>query len=183
MQRNGFTLIELLVTIAVMAILLAAATPSFRTMMINARLTSQANELLSVFHIARSEASKRARAVSICPTADGTACSANWGDGWMVYLDSEAVGSDDTDVDEVLRIWPAPGSDLKIKGGNVSAPGKTAGDLPEFVRVLPSGAVDPASMVGVTTYELRNPGCSGTGARNVVLTTIGRVSASKVSCS
>lgn len=55
----GFTLIELMVTIAVAAILLAVAVPSFRHLIISNRLTTAANEVVTALTVARSESIKR----------------------------------------------------------------------------------------------------------------------------
>lgn len=55
----GFTLIELMVTIAVAAILLAVAVPSFRHLIISNRLTTAANDVVTALTVARSESIKR----------------------------------------------------------------------------------------------------------------------------
>jgi prepilin-type N-terminal cleavage/methylation domain-containing protein len=55
-MKNGFTLIELLVTLAIAAILLTTAIPSFREIIRNNQLTTQANNLVTALHLARSEA-------------------------------------------------------------------------------------------------------------------------------
>lgn len=53
---QGFTLIELMVTIAVAAILLAIATPSFTSIINSNRLTGAANEMVVTLQAARMEA-------------------------------------------------------------------------------------------------------------------------------
>lgn len=68
----GFTLIELLVTIAVASVLLGIAVPSFRTMMISNRLTTQTNDIVGAINFARSEAITRNRAVSLCRVRNGS---------------------------------------------------------------------------------------------------------------
>lgn len=55
----GVTLIELMVTIAVLAVVLGIGVPSFRDLILQNRLTSAANELLSGIAATRSEAIKR----------------------------------------------------------------------------------------------------------------------------
>ena len=57
--NNGFTLIELMVTVAVLAIVLSLGVPSYRALIINNRLTAQANALVASINLARSEAIKR----------------------------------------------------------------------------------------------------------------------------
>jgi type IV fimbrial biogenesis protein FimT len=86
---KGFTLIELLVTIAIAAILMALAVPSFQTMVMNNRLTAQASALNTALNYARNTALSQAVNVAVCPVgALGlTTCGANWGAGWMVVRD------------------------------------------------------------------------------------------------
>lgn len=85
-RAGGFTLIEMMVTIAVLAVLVAIATPSFTTVINNNRLTSQANELVAALHTARSEALKINAPVSVCRSADGETCAGANGawEQWVV---------------------------------------------------------------------------------------------------
>ncbi|MDD4887635.1 MAG: prepilin-type N-terminal cleavage/methylation domain-containing protein [Thiomonas sp.] len=66
---RGFTLIELLVTVAIAALLLALAVPSFNRLMISSRLTTQANNAVNLLSYARAEAVKRG--VNVQVSADG----------------------------------------------------------------------------------------------------------------
>ncbi len=78
--NRGFTLVELMVTLAVAAILLSMAVPSFTNTIKNNRLTTQANDLISSLNYARSEAIRRGASVTV-ETSDG---SANWHNGWTI---------------------------------------------------------------------------------------------------
>jgi len=82
LPSRGFTLIELMVTIALAAILMAIAAPSFTTFQRNAELTSRINALLSSINAARSEAMKHGRDAVILP-----ADSANWTSGMIAFVD------------------------------------------------------------------------------------------------
>lgn len=64
-QMKGFTMIELMVTIAVLAILLAAATPSFTDFLDKYRLRGAVDDAVSVIANARAEAVKADRDVAI----------------------------------------------------------------------------------------------------------------------
>ncbi|GAB2522299.1 GspH/FimT family pseudopilin [Lysobacter humi (ex Lee et al. 2017)] len=72
---RGFTLIELMVTIAVLAIIIGVAVPSFVSMTHRNRLAAASNEVVAVLQSARMEAVRRNRSVTVCPTADGATCS------------------------------------------------------------------------------------------------------------
>jgi type IV fimbrial biogenesis protein FimT len=85
----GFTLIEMMVAIAIMAILLAIAVPSFREAGLSSELRSFSSDLLASANLARSEAIKRNAPVTLCVSAGGTSCgSGGWEQGWIVIVPS-----------------------------------------------------------------------------------------------
>lgn len=78
-----------MVTIAVFAILLAVAVPSFRDAALRSNIRSVANELAASSYLARSEAIKRNAVVRLCAsvTDTTTACDstgASWSKGWFI---------------------------------------------------------------------------------------------------
>lgn len=83
----GFTLIELMVTVAVLAIVIRFAIPGMNDVILSNRLTSYANDFVSSALLARGEAIKRNRTVTLCAAgATDTACAASggWQQGWIV---------------------------------------------------------------------------------------------------
>jgi type IV fimbrial biogenesis protein FimT len=86
--ERGFTLIELMIALFVASILLAVATPSFRSFRDNNRMTGIGNDFLSAVLHARTEAIKRQVPVSICPaTSAAGPCTAGAFTGWIVFSD------------------------------------------------------------------------------------------------
>jgi len=85
---EGFTLVELLVTMAVAAIIVTWAMPSFATLMQNNRLTTRRDSFVGSLRYARSTALSQNVGTQLCPfsAAGSTACGANWGAGWIVVL-------------------------------------------------------------------------------------------------
>lgn len=79
---RGVTLIELMVTIAVAAILLAIATPSFTALINSNRLTGAANEMVATLQAARMEAVRLNTTVNV--EIDASAGS------MVVFLDGKA---------------------------------------------------------------------------------------------
>ena len=102
-KELGFTLIELMVTLAMLAILMTVAVPSFTTFQRNAELTSFSNSLLSGINAARGEAMKRGRNAMVVPK-DG-----DWNKGWTVFVDVNRNGAYDEATDiTVLKREAAP---------------------------------------------------------------------------
>jgi len=89
---GGFTLIELMVAIAIMAILMAIAFPSFQSTLRSNRVATTTNELLAILSLARSEAIRNTRGAGVCPSTDGSACGGTWNQGWLVWSDVNADG-------------------------------------------------------------------------------------------
>jgi type IV fimbrial biogenesis protein FimT len=99
---RGFTMLELIITIAIAAILLALAVPSFTSFLNANQVTTQANELLATFQVARMESIKRSARVVVCATGDANAAtpscanSSTWAvsaqsnDGWISFVDANA---------------------------------------------------------------------------------------------
>lgn len=92
MNRNasaGFTLIEALVAIAVLAILLGIAVPSFSDSTLNSQLRAASTDMIAAANLARTEAIKRRRTVSLCVSSNGTSCTTGgWHQGWIVIVPS-----------------------------------------------------------------------------------------------
>lgn len=89
--HKGFSLIELMVVVAVVAILAGIAYPSFTGIVNGYRLNSQADELVTSLHFARTEAIRRNARVSVCGSANGTTCGGSWTNILTVVEASGAV--------------------------------------------------------------------------------------------
>lgn len=173
-RQGGFTLIELLVTVAVFAILMAIAVPSFQGLSASTRLTSQTNDLVSSLSLARSEAIRRGTRVTMCKSSDGSACTTtgDWDQGWITFVDTTRSGSD-AEVDSgetVVSVHQGEGGSVVIKGSS---------NLEDYVSFSADG--QPKSMgSSVVTGTLRV--CNGasalnddTRARDIDLNAVGRL--------
>jgi type IV fimbrial biogenesis protein FimT len=100
-RPRGFTLIELMFGLALLALLLVLAMPTFTTMLQNARLRNTAESILAGLQAARSEALRRNQTAEFMLTADsldaagsdGAGIGVNTtGPGWAVRaLDAAAA--------------------------------------------------------------------------------------------
>jgi len=87
-KYSGFTLIELMTTLSVAAIAIALATPSFSNVVLNNRMASSHNLILSALATTRSEAITRGTNVTVCASTNRTSCnSSNWENGWIIFSD------------------------------------------------------------------------------------------------
>lgn len=97
--HGGFTLVELMIALAVLAIMVAIATPSFREISLNNRSSSSINNLLADLSMARSEAVKVARTASVA------ALGGDWNTGWEVFEDTNGNGVRDAG-EELIKTAP-----------------------------------------------------------------------------
>lgn len=118
----GFTLIELMVVVALAAIMMTLAVPSFQNMVANNRITSHTNELVMAINMARSEAVKRNVRVILCRSADpaasppGCGGSANdWTTGWLLFASGDANNTYQDGVDTLIRIGEAARTGIQIR--------------------------------------------------------------------
>ena len=91
-EQTGFTALELMVTMAVVAILLATAVPSFKNYSWNLRMKTAMDVLQTDLNLARSRAITHNIQTIICPATVSDDCSgkSDWQKGWIVFTDLNA---------------------------------------------------------------------------------------------
>ncbi len=167
MRSKGFTLIELAIAIAILAILLRVAVPSFKAMIANNRIATQTNEFVSDIAHARAEAVRRNQKVSICKSNTGTSCvtGASWKDGWVVFTDPDSDGVIDTG-EIVLRQHSG------LTAATITAAGFDSGN---FFQFLPSGITSGVSGGAPSTAGSFQVCISGYKGRYIYFNTTGRI--------
>ena len=109
-KQSGFTIIELMLAVVIVAILAGIALPSFNYAIANNKMSSNANEVVGAFNLARSEATQRGSRVNISSVSGGT----NWATGFRVWRD--ANGNAAYDAGEEIRVFEAIDSGLTLTG-------------------------------------------------------------------
>lgn len=181
----GFTVIELLIAVTLLAILLGIAAPSVRDLILNSRITSQANDLMTDLAIARSEAVKRGVRAAVCASSSGAACTATpWSQGWIVFLDPDGNGAVDAATD-IVKVTPAlDGNNTLTSVGHANS---AAGG--PMVAFRPSGTITPGG-AGNIVFDLcdwRTAANVGTAAasnkgRRITVTGTGRAHVERRTC-
>lgn len=175
-RHFGFSIVELMVTLSVAAILLAIASPSLAAFFRANRLATVSNELVLTLQLARAEATRRGRDVSVCFSTDGTACSGGtaWNGGWIVVQDDNNTGT------------PAPNAAGPIRVFDAVEPTLTLTAPAAYLRFHPDGTLD---WTGATAgaierlFVLSVTDCRGDQRRRISLTRLGRVRSAAVGCS
>lgn len=165
-RTSGFTLVELMVTVAVLAILMALAGPSFEDFMQRYRLRGAADEVASIVANARAEALMRNRDVAVVFTGDA--------DAWCV---GAVAAPEPTTLGELASTAPTCDcdNDCTLSGRVVetraaSHSGVTMSADPGSVTFSrDTGAVDDLSS---PTATLQSP--NGKYSLNVAISPLGR---------
>ncbi|MDF2076917.1 GspH/FimT family pseudopilin [Pseudomonas mendocina] len=152
---RAFTLIELMVTLAVLAVVISLAAPSFSNMLQENRLAAMSNELQGALQLARSEAVKRRANVTLCRSnADQTACDneTDWAGGWIMTAGTE-----------VLKVWDP------IQGVVVTGPN--------------SGIVFRNNgMASAQSWTVTHSSCTGQQKRTISVNATGSTTLAKGDC-
>ena len=115
--HNGFTLIELMVVIAIAAIIMTIAVPSFAQMVGQQRVKEAANDFKSAVALERSEARKTGLNTSIRQIGKTSKTGGSWkkmSDGWHIY--NKPNGS--TGTVDISLVRPLDASSIKLDGDN-----------------------------------------------------------------
>jgi len=169
----GFTLIELIITLAIAAILLTLAAPSFQTMLAKNRVAGLTNELSASLQLARSEAIKRGKTITVCkcadPTATTLACdttdSASWTSGWLVYIGTYTASPA---LANILRVGQ-PASTNVIQGGT---------DFKKSVSYYSSGTSSGSGNEAARTLTI----CVAPEQRKIIISRTGQIQISTGTC-
>lgn len=171
-RSAGFTLPELMITVGILAILLAVAVPSFSNIIKENRNVATVNSLSAAIGLARAEALRRSKTVSICPSKAGLICDGStWADGWMVFIDSIST----TGTPPVVA---SPADVLQVEGAQQDIMITTMSG-PLWIRFNARGMVQQAIDLDIKPTVCK-PAVNY--YRDYTVNVVGRVSATKTIC-
>lgn len=104
-RSSGFSLIELMVVVAIAAILIAVAAPSFQSLILKNRVQSVASDFQSALATARSEAIKRGGDTRVTVVANSkVAGTPDWASGFTVFLDTTSDANGDAPSADATKL-------------------------------------------------------------------------------
>lgn len=159
---SGFTLIELMVTLAIAAVLMTIAVPSFLAFQRNSELTSAANSLVASLGAARSEAMKTGMSAVVVPAKESS-----WTNGWVVFLDKDRNTKFSESKDRLI-FQQAPFSHIAI-----AASGTANGSDPYILFDSSGYPKGSGGGFGNLTFSITHEAISET--RRVIISSAGRI--------
>jgi type IV fimbrial biogenesis protein FimT len=167
-NMQGFTVLELMAVVLITAILTSLAVPAFNNTIRDNRVLAASNELVVAIALARSEAVRRAKSVTVCPSADGLACGTDWSLGWIVLEDGATVAGAAPVVTSVLTVNGAPRATLATQTAGANS----------WVRFTSRGIAEE-----LVTLEIKPETCdSGTSFQELTISLVGRAAFTKKTC-
>lgn len=149
-QVSGFTLLEMMVTVAIAAILLGIALPSFQGSLRSNRVATATNEALASLALARSEAVRNTRGAGVCASADGASCGTNWNSGWLVWSDANGNGA--IDAGETIVRYSQGKTSVAMTGTATTlafdSRGRASGGM-QTINIAPSDTTTPARCITI----------------------------------
>ena len=155
-----------MVTLAIAVILITVAIPSFSETIKNNRLATAQNTLAATLALARSEALKTGRRVSVCVSNDQATCTGgtDWSVGWLAYQDRDNSATFNAG-DPLVKVQPG------------LPPGMTLTGTGSVLSYTPQGA---AAVAGTLTLCDDRTGETG---RQLTINNTGRPTLTTVVCS
>lgn len=115
--QKGLSLLEMLISLAIVAIVVTAVSPSIQGILIKNKIVSEINELSATIQFARSHAIDQQITTVVCPSNDFSTCTADWNDPKIVFVDSDNNGARGVS-EELLASTGAISSNNVLTGPN-----------------------------------------------------------------
>ncbi|MDR1887811.1 MAG: GspH/FimT family pseudopilin [Zoogloeaceae bacterium] len=173
---RGFTLIELMVAVALVAILLSLAVPSFRDTILKNRVSAATSDLVAALDMARSEAIKRGVEVYLVAPSPGLGGNK----GWRIQMKkpSPPLPADPPADAGVLRVREALDQVTVTPTGDTIITYGAQGTVTATV-----GSATVAYPVTITMQSANCPAGLANGRRKIEINKVGRLTTTVENCS
>jgi type IV fimbrial biogenesis protein FimT len=174
MEVRGFTLVELIVSLAILAILLVIAIPSFKNTLNRNRLSSTTNDFVSALQLTRSEAIKRNQRVTVCKSDNAAAsapiCNAasSWHQGWLIFVDGGTRGFIDAG-DTLLKVQEGFPGFISISASS---------NYSNYISYISRGSSQGSGGLANGTVQI----CAGNSRRDIIINNTGRIRLRQGAC-
>jgi len=146
---GGFTLIELLIGLALLALLMMLAFPSFTIMLNNQKLRAQAESVANGLQTARTEAVKRNVQVQFVTTDDNAGIAAQV----ATMTPVTPAATPPTGQNWVVRAVTGAGTYDYIEGKNATSAATVTSTVPSITFA----GLGQTTLAAVVTYQITNP--------------------------
>lgn len=133
----GTTVLEAMMTVAIAATLATLCVPGLVEFVRDTRRDNEVMDVAASLGLARSEAIKRQRRVTVCPSEDGSTCNgdAGWESGWIVFEDTNANNAVN-EGEPIIRIREHLGAGTTVRGGRERISYRSDGFTPGYNDTL-----------------------------------------------
>jgi type IV fimbrial biogenesis protein FimT len=153
-SQLGISAVELLVVLAITGILSMLAVPDLRRFLDRHRVSTELNEFVCDFNLARSAAISRRARVSMCKSVDGWNCTQEpnhpWDMGWIVFEESVEANGEVDDGEEIIRVCTRQQSAGSLRGNS---------PVKNYISFTPSGSprkFDGGLQMGTITMKRKD---------------------------
>ena len=115
-RQFAYSLLELVMTVAIAAMVLALAVPSFGDTLARQRQRAEIDALFRAMYHAKQASVVRHERVTLCASNDGERCldSADWSGGWMMFENTDQDSPPQRDDNEPRLRFHAVHPDVEI---------------------------------------------------------------------
>ncbi len=168
-RHSGYSLVEVMIVVGILGVMAAMAIPSFTHMKERREVNAMVTALNADIRLTKTEAVKRGRRVTVCPTQTPDdavpACGRlgdDWAEGWVVFVDDGPTPGEIDQGEPIIRVQQKFSGNGMITNNILGSMSFQATGLPvgmlasSFVIRPDKNTTSPSNLT--TTLTLSGPG-------------------------